>query len=270
MPSHVRRGRYRDWNAQKLAARRSSAPLASPRKSCIRRCRAPAEWENANALIARSSRRCAMAPVSHKHRGMSTQSQSERFVVIAALDGILADRVALVAARLAIAGGELHFVHVMTLPPLAGSSTASAVEGWRARLQEAGASAGETHKGRIVGHLAAGDPCDEILLLAARIEADLLLVGTHGRKGVDRLLLGSVAERLVRRASCPVLVVREKNYHAGLPPEIEPPCADCLEARVASQGEKMWCVRHSQRHPHGRAHYELPEPFALGSSIIRP
>jgi nucleotide-binding universal stress UspA family protein len=203
---------------------------------------------------------------------MSTQSQSDRFVVVAALDGILSVRVALVAARLAadIASGELHFVHVMTLPPRGGGSTAFAVEDWRARLQEAGASAGAIHKGRLVGHLAVGDPCDEILQVAARLEADILLVGTHGRKGVDRLLLGSVAERVVRRASCPVLVVREKDYHAGLPPEIEPPCADCLDVRLASKKGEMWCARHSQRHPHGHAHYEIPEPFALGSSIIRP
>jgi nucleotide-binding universal stress UspA family protein len=40
------------------------------------------------------------------------------------------------------------------------------------------------------------------------MKADLLVVGTHGRKGVSHLLLGSVAERLVRTAHCPVLVVR--------------------------------------------------------------
>ena len=39
-------------------------------------------------------------------------------------------------------------------------------------------------------------------------KADLLVVGTHGRRGVDRLLLGSVAERIVRMAPCPLLMVR--------------------------------------------------------------
>jgi universal stress protein A len=43
---------------------------------------------------------------------------------------------------------------------------------------------------------------------AQNMKADLLVVGTHGRKGVSHLLLGSVAERLVRTAHCPVLVVR--------------------------------------------------------------
>ena len=42
-------------------------------------------------------------------------------------------------------------------------------------------------------------------------QADLLIVGTHGRTGLPRILLGSVAEQLVRLASCSVLVVRQSN-----------------------------------------------------------
>jgi hypothetical protein len=38
------------------------------------------------------------------------------------------------------------------------------------------------------------------------------VIGTHGRRGVDRLLVGSVAEKVVRYAGCPVLVARRKNY----------------------------------------------------------
>jgi nucleotide-binding universal stress UspA family protein len=203
------------------------------------------------------------------NRGMNTNAHPERFVVLAALDGVLSDRVALVAARFAadIAGGELHLVHVIGTPPAGGTNTTAALAEGRARLEEAGASAG---RGRSVGHVATGSPPREILQVAAQLQADLILVGTHARTGVARLLLGSVAEEVVRRASCPVLVVREKDYHAGLAPEIEPPCADCLAAQVASNGEKMWCVRHSQHHPHGHPHYEVPESFALGSSIIRP
>lgn len=50
-----------------------------------------------------------------------------------------------------------------------------------------------------------GRPADEILHVAKDIHADLLVVGTHGRRGVPRALLGSVAERLVRTAPIPVL-----------------------------------------------------------------
>lgn len=49
---------------------------------------------------------------------------------------------------------------------------------------------------------------DKIAQLAEEWKADLLVVGTHGRRGVSRLLLGSVAERIVRMAPCPLLLVR--------------------------------------------------------------
>jgi K+-sensing histidine kinase KdpD len=52
-----------------------------------------------------------------------------------------------------------------------------------------------------------GDPAEEILRYAGRQPIDLIVVGTHGRTGVSRVLLGSVAERVARGARCPVLVV---------------------------------------------------------------
>ena len=52
-----------------------------------------------------------------------------------------------------------------------------------------------------------GDPPDEINAYALRVGADLIVVGTHGRTGIRRAILGSVAELVVRRARCPVLVV---------------------------------------------------------------
>jgi nucleotide-binding universal stress UspA family protein len=52
-----------------------------------------------------------------------------------------------------------------------------------------------------------GDPAQEILRYAARHPIDLIVLGTHGRTGVSRLLLGNVADRVLRGARCPVLVV---------------------------------------------------------------
>jgi nucleotide-binding universal stress UspA family protein len=49
---------------------------------------------------------------------------------------------------------------------------------------------------------AGGDPAEEILRYAARHPVDLIVVGTHGRTGVSRMLIGSVAERVVRGAQC--------------------------------------------------------------------
>ncbi|MCP4195327.1 MAG: universal stress protein [Planctomycetaceae bacterium] len=54
-----------------------------------------------------------------------------------------------------------------------------------------------------------GDPGHVITELAAEIECDLIVIPSHGRRGVQRILLGSVAERVVRLAHCPVLVMRK-------------------------------------------------------------
>lgn len=53
-----------------------------------------------------------------------------------------------------------------------------------------------------------GIPYDEIIAAAAKIDASLIVLGTHGRTGLDRILFGSTAERVVRAATCPVLTVR--------------------------------------------------------------
>jgi nucleotide-binding universal stress UspA family protein len=53
-----------------------------------------------------------------------------------------------------------------------------------------------------------GDPVSETLRLAQEVHADLIVMGTHGRTGLSRLLMGSVAEQIVRRALCPVLTVK--------------------------------------------------------------
>lgn len=68
---------------------------------------------------------------------------------------------------------------------------------------------------RVRAHARLGDPVAVLLQTCVDYEADLLIVGTHGRRGMDRLLLGSVAEKLVRSARCPVLVARGKDY-AGM------------------------------------------------------
>ena len=56
--------------------------------------------------------------------------------------------------------------------------------------------------------LATGKPYREILRIAAEQQADLLVVGIHGRGAIDRFLFGSTAQHLVRQATCPVLTLR--------------------------------------------------------------
>jgi nucleotide-binding universal stress UspA family protein len=57
-----------------------------------------------------------------------------------------------------------------------------------------------------------GSPADEILRYAKEHTIDLIAMGTHGRGGVGRLLLGSVTENVVRHAPCPVLTVRSREH----------------------------------------------------------
>ena len=64
-------------------------------------------------------------------------------------------------------------------------------------------------------HLLTGDPAAEIVRFAAEQQVDLVVVGTHGRRGVPRWLMGSVAEAVVRHAACPVLTVKEPARQAA-------------------------------------------------------
>ncbi len=57
----------------------------------------------------------------------------------------------------------------------------------------------------------AGKPASEIVKAAKEWRADLIVIGSHGRQGIPRALLGSVAEAVMRHAPCPVLVIRAKS-----------------------------------------------------------
>jgi nucleotide-binding universal stress UspA family protein len=65
-----------------------------------------------------------------------------------------------------------------------------------------------------------GDPAAVILRVAKTTPCDLIVMGTHGRTGLGRLLMGSVAEEVVRKAPCPVITVKVPNAKA--PAETEP------------------------------------------------
>ena len=63
-------------------------------------------------------------------------------------------------------------------------------------------------------HLLIGDPATAVAELAAKEGTDLIVMGTHGRTGLRRLLMGSVAEAIVRRAPCPVFIMKEPQRDA--------------------------------------------------------
>jgi nucleotide-binding universal stress UspA family protein len=63
------------------------------------------------------------------------------------------------------------------------------------------------HEVPVESEIREGSPATEILEHTAETDCDLVVMGTHGRSGVDRLLLGSVAERVVRSSAVPVLTI---------------------------------------------------------------
>jgi universal stress protein A len=128
------------------------------------------------------------------------------------------DRAQAKAIELARAlNGELVILHVTIEAPLYGEGTGmidvrrvyDAQRAWaRDRLDERVAAA-KTGGVPARARVSPGVPFDEILKAAADEKADMIVMGTHGRSGLDHFLLGSVTERIVRLAPCPVLTVRE-------------------------------------------------------------
>jgi len=76
------------------------------------------------------------------------------------------------------------------------------LEEWRDLAVKAGAK-------RVTVETAVGDPAGEIVRIAEEAKVGLVVMGTHGRTGIEHALMGSIAERVVRRAKCPVLTVRK-------------------------------------------------------------
>jgi len=75
---------------------------------------------------------------------------------------------------------------------------------WRRQAEELGAPT-------VKAETLVGEPASEILAYARDRGIDLLVLGTHGRTGLEHALMGSIAERVVRRARCPVLTVHPQG-----------------------------------------------------------
>lgn len=117
----------------------------------------------------------------------------------------------------------------------------------------------------LISHARVDAAAHALVQLASDLSADLIVVGTHNPKGVERFLLGSVAEGTVRNARCPVLVIpapREAETEAL----ITPPCPECVRTRAASSGKEIWCAQHAERH--GRRHtYHQSDRSGAGSNF---
>lgn len=114
-------------------------------------------------------------------------------------------------------GAELTVLHVWQMPvyafPVVGTSIQVAELGKSIEksAQQALDEMVKEHEGQgvtIRTVLRVGTPWEQILEVAREIDADMIVMATHGRKGVPRALLGSVAEKVIRMSSVPVLTFR--------------------------------------------------------------
>ena len=121
----------------------------------------------------------------------------------------------------AICQAELHIIYVHDTRNAAAisgdASTYSCVlsDIDRRELQDRLASQQPGANVHCVHHFVKGVPADEILGLAEEAGIDLIVMSSHGRSGLMRVLMGSVAENVVRHAKCPVLIVKQPSESAG-------------------------------------------------------
>lgn len=139
-------------------------------------------------------------------------------------------------------GASLHLLHVVDEPG-SWSEVYAAIPDIRDRLR---ADAGRRLEAiaaclppplQATSAVACGAPVPTIVKIAEAKGADLIVMGTHGRRGVGHLLLGSVAERVVRLAPCPVLTVREQQAGQQLAVSADASAAVDQAAPVVSSAE---------------------------------
>lgn len=111
-------------------------------------------------------------------------------------------------------GAELLVIHVVQLYSyvvdfgMENARQYEAITGTLQKLMDALLEELAAEPIQVNGRLVQGDPAGEIVRTAADEACDLIVMGTHGRGALEHMLLGSVAERVVRKAPCPVLTVR--------------------------------------------------------------
>lgn len=114
---------------------------------------------------------------------------------------------------------SVHVVHAFELPPplrpdltvWSGEFRASLevqAHGEGVRAMRALLGEQEFSYGKVSTEVKEGHPYDVIIAAAEAMKSDLIVMGTHGRTGLSHLVMGSVAEKVMRHAACPVLTVR--------------------------------------------------------------
>ena len=139
-------------------------------------------------------------------------------ILVAVDDAPISAHAADIAAELAqLAGAELAFIHVIDAELVNAADTGIQPDVFVASAKEDARNLIEDFRKRLPQKMAAldfvpiGTPLTEIVNAAKDWPADLIVIGSHGRGGIRRVLLGSVAEGVMRNAPCPVLVVRART-----------------------------------------------------------
>jgi nucleotide-binding universal stress UspA family protein len=132
--------------------------------------------------------------------------------VVVGVDFSETSRAALRVAAQLVGGGRLTLVHVWhaTHPYItfSGDELRAAVASDETTMSELRVEAQSLGARNVDSLFLAGNPADEVIELAHKDPSiDLIVVGTHGRTGLSHVLLGSVAEKIVRRAPCTVMTV---------------------------------------------------------------
>jgi nucleotide-binding universal stress UspA family protein len=202
--------------------------------------------------------------------GVATNGKTtDKTVVLVAID-LSPVSEAVVETAVSVAGArpsELHLLHVLSPPsPEPVLHVTALIEQTKAKLDEFARDLPRLVE-RLVIHVRMGEAEVQIAQLASDIAADLIVVGTSGHKGIDRLILGSVAEALIRNAPCPVLTYRSRTI--PLWERIEPPCPECVATRQATGRATLWCERHLQHHPRAHTYYEVPSSYGMGAQTFR-
>jgi nucleotide-binding universal stress UspA family protein len=166
---------------------------------------------------------------------------------------------------------ELHAIYASTEH---GSQAEVMLESSKKELSEATQKAIEGFNGAITvyAHVRNESPAKAILRLAAEIESDAIFVGTHSRRGLSRLVLGSVAEQVMRLSSCTVTISKERSYINDKNDELvllEPPCERCVATRQQTNGEKWWCDTHAKPY-HAPHRYSYQNDTAITRSKAMP
>ena len=113
---------------------------------------------------------------------------------------------------------KVYVIYVVDIMPFVGLPTEGFWESMKEILEEEGKEAFNKIESiakefdiNIVSEILEGNPAKEIVEYANKKNINLIVMGTSGKSGIDKLLLGSVAEKVSKRAQCPILLVKMKE-----------------------------------------------------------